>query len=159
MSFPAGEHGSPHEISAAVQTASFAQDVVAATNRIVHEQPPGERDSSVLSACREVLARLASSDVTIGRSSQRRLAAAESTVAALRAVRARQETRADLKKLIGAIDRLTTGERDAEAVAQAAILRQTFVQVGEANLKRLRSGRRDQEPPEGWTPLIANSLS
>jgi hypothetical protein len=63
-------------------------------------------------------------------------------------------------KVIEAIDRLLSGERDEEALREMRRLRETFLSLGEANLAAMTQ-RDDQghEGPDGWTRLITSSPS
>jgi hypothetical protein len=159
MSFSDSDQDNPQRVSAAVNTAGFAQDVVVATSRFIHGQALTEGDRRALTDCRELLSRLASTEITFARSGERRLAATN-TVALLRQARATHSgARDDLTKTVKAIDRLLAGERDEQSVAEVRKLRDTFLALAEANLAAMTRRDPGQEGSDGWPPLIASSLS
>lgn len=158
MSFPGHDHANPQRVSAAVNTAGFAQDVVVATSRLIHGQSLVERDRQALGDCRELLRRMLSTDVNFSRSGERQLASTN-TVALLREAGATHpDVSEDLANAANAIDHLLAGERDANSVQQLRKLRQIFLTVGEVNLAAMTRPEPGQEGPDGWTRLIVSSL-
>ncbi len=86
MSFPGHEQDNPQRVSAAVNTAAFAQDVVMATSRLIHNQDLTDRDREALDNCRALLNQMLSTDIRFARSDERQLGGTN-TVALLRKVR------------------------------------------------------------------------
>jgi hypothetical protein len=159
MSFPGHEQDNPQRVSAAVNTAGFAQDVVMATSRLIHDQDLTPRDQQALDACRELLRRMISTDITFVRSSERQLAAIN-TVALLRKARSADPQDAeDLEATIAAIGKLLDGRRDQESIDRVRRLRDTFLAVGEGNLAIMTRRDPNNEASDSWTTLIANSTS
>jgi hypothetical protein len=159
MGFPGHEQDSPQRVSAAVNTAGFAQDVVMATSRLIHGQDLTARDRQTLEDCRDLLQRLVSTDVSFSRPREHQLAATN-TVALIRKARSADPLEEDeLKAIISAIDRLLDGERDAVAIDGVQKLRATFLAVGEGNLAAMTRPESEDEVSGRWTDLIANSTS
>ncbi|MGA9284146.1 MAG: hypothetical protein WBV85_01770 [Solirubrobacteraceae bacterium] len=159
MGFPGHEQDNPQRVSAAVNTAGFAQDVVMATSRLIHDQTPTERDREALDACRALLKRMLSTDITFVRSGEHQLAAIN-TVALLRKARSTDPQDAeDLERAIGAIENLLAGQRDPESIDRVRKLREKFLAVGEDNLAAMTRRDPHDEASDTWTTLIANSVS
>jgi hypothetical protein len=157
MGFPGREHPSPREASAAVNTASFAQDVVLALSRILHQRPLTERDRRALARCRAMLERLSSREITLHGAGERALSTDANTVAAFRAARSARPQREDLEQMLGVVDRAIAGERAEQDLDRLRELREIFLSVGRLNLKAMADEDREQGTPDGWTPLIASS--
>ncbi len=159
MTFPGHEQDNPQRISAAVNTAGFAQDVVMATSRLIHEQDLTDRDYQALTACQGLLRRMLDSEIPVERPSEQQLDG-NNTVALLRKARSAQPQDAgDLARTVTALDELLAGRRESEDIKEVCRLRDIFLAVGQANLaamSRLPSSREAMEP---WTGLIANSIS
>jgi hypothetical protein len=159
MTFPGHEQDNPQRVSAAVNTASFAQDVVTATSRLIHEQALSDRDHQALQECRGLLERMQSPEFAIQRSGERQLDGSE-TVALLRKARSAQpEDAGDLARTVTALDELVLGHRSTEYIDDICRLREIFLAVGRVNLMamtRKAAGRGASDP---WTGLIANSNS
>jgi hypothetical protein len=159
MTFPGHEQDSPQRVSAAVNTAGFAQDVVMATSRLIHAQTLTDRDRQALEACRALLNRMLSTDVAVERSGERQLDGSN-TVALLRKARSAQAQDAgDLAHTVTALDQLLKGQRSAEDVEEIGRLRDIFLTVGQANLAAMTELTANREAPDSWTGLIANSIS
>jgi hypothetical protein len=159
MGFPGYEQDNPQRISAAVNTAGFAQDVVMATSRLIHDHDLTDRDRQALGACCELLKRMLSTDIAFIRSDERRLAAAN-TVALLRKARSADPQDAeDLESTITAVEKLLAGERDEQSIDKVRRLRDTFLAVGEGNLAAMTKHDPNHEVSDSWTTLIANSTS
>jgi len=155
MSFPGHEQENPQRVSAAVNTAGFAQDVVVAASRLIHDQPLTDRDREALAACRDLLRWMGSTEVSFARSGERQLAASN-TAALLRKARAGSAEGSDLEAIVKAIDHLLGGQRDEDSVQQVRKLREVFLTVGEVNLAAMTRRDPGAEGPDGWTPLIAS---
>jgi hypothetical protein len=159
MGFPGYEQDNPQRISAAVNTAGFAQDVVVATSRLIHDHDLTARDHQALEACCELLKRMLSTDITFVRSDERRLAATN-TVALLRKARSADPHEAeDLESTIAAVEKLLAGQRDEPSIDRVRRLRETFLAVGESNLAAMTRHDSHHEVSDSWTTLIANSIS
>jgi hypothetical protein len=159
MTFPGHEQDNPQRVSAAVNTAGFAQDVVMATSRLIHEQALTERDRQALEACRALLNRMLSTDIAVERSGERQLDGSN-TVALLRKARSAQPQDAgDLAHTVMALDQLLEGRRSAADVEEIGRLRDIFLTVGQANLAAMTEPTTSREAPDSWTGLIANSIS
>lgn len=159
MSFPGHEQDNPQRVSAAVNTAGFAQDVVVATSRLIHRQEPTERDHQTLDDCHELLRWMQSTDSGLTRSGERQLAATN-TVALLRQTRgAQDDVTTSLAQGIDAIDALLAGQYNEDSVQRVRNLRETFLAIGEINLAAMTQRNRGQEDSDSWTTLIASSHS
>jgi hypothetical protein len=159
MSFPGHDQDNPQRVSDSVHTAGFSQDVVVATSRLIHGQSLNERDHKALQDCQSLLRRMSSTDVTFARSGDRQLAASN-TVALLRKAGAKELTAGkNLTEAADAIDRVLAGERQEELIDELRQLREIFLTLGEVNLAAMTRRDPGQEGPDGWPPLITNSLS
>lgn len=159
MSFPGHEQDNPQRVSTAVNTAGFAQDVVMATSRLIHDQDLSKRDRTTLKDCLALLNGMLSTDTALARSGERRLGGTN-TVALLRKARlAQPQDAGDLASVIAAVDRLLAGRRDHESLEQARKLRNTFLAVGEVNLANMTRHEPRRDASDNWTGLIANSIS
>jgi hypothetical protein len=159
MGFPGHEQSNPQRVSAAVNTAGFAQDVVIATTRLIHEEGLTDRDRRALEGCVALLKRMLSTDITFVRSTEHRLAAVN-TVALLRKARLAEAPEAEgLEHAITAIEKLLAGERDEQSIDRVRRLRDTFLAVGEDNLAAMTRHDPGREASEHWTTSIANSTS
>lgn len=159
MSFPDHEQESAQDVSMALNTAGFAQDVVVATSRLIHDQELTEDDRRALAECQGLLRRMISTDVVFARSGERQLAATN-TVALLRKASAGRENPGEsLANAIEALERLLAGERTVERVDEVRKLRDIFLTVGEVNLVVMTRQSAGREDSGDWTTLIANSLS
>lgn len=159
MSFPGHEQDNPQRVSAAVNVAGFVQDVVVATSRLIHGQPLTDRDNRALSEYREMLRRMLSTDLTLERSGERQLAATNAVALLRRARAAHPEVTEDLQEAADAIDRLLAGNRDEAALEHARSLRETFLTLADVNLAAMTRREPGEESSDGWTTLIASSLS
>lgn len=159
MSFPGNEPDNPQRVSASVNTAGFIQDVVVATSRLLHHQELTERDRETLNACRDVLRRILSPDVTLERFGDRQLAATNTVALLRKAHAANPEVSEGLAGVLEAIDRLLKGDLDEESLKHAAQLRELFLTLGEVNLAVMTRRDSGQEGSDDWTTLIASSLS
>jgi hypothetical protein len=157
MGFPGREHPSPREASAAVNTASFAQDVVLALSRILHQRPLTDRDRRALTRCRAMLERLSSREITLHKPGERALSPDAKTVAAFRAARSARQHRDDLDQMLGVVARALTDERAPQDLDRLRELREIFLSVGRLNLRAMADEDRDQGVADGWTPLVASS--
>jgi hypothetical protein len=159
MSFPGHEQDNPQRIATAVNTAGFAQDVVMAISRLIHDQDLSEDDRTTLEHCRVLLNGMLSTDIPLARSGERRLGGTN-TVALLRKARmAQPQDAGDLASMIMAMDRLLAGERDGKSLEQAHKLRNIFLAVGKANLADMTRHDPRRDASDNWTGLIANSIS
>jgi hypothetical protein len=159
MSFPGLEQDNPQRVSAAVNTAGFAQDVVVATSRLIHRQEPTERDRQTLDNCHKLLQWMQATDNSLTRSGEQQLAATN-TVALLRQTRGTQdEVITSLAQGIEAIDALLGGDYDEDYIQRVRNLRETFLAIGEINLAAMTQRNRGQEDSDSWTTLIASSHS
>lgn len=158
MTFPGHEQDNPQRVSAAVNTAGFAQDVVMATSRLIHGQELTDRDSRALTECRELLECMRAPEIAIEHSAERQLDGSD-TVALLRKARsAKPQDAGDLTNTVAALNRLLAGDSSPEAVREISRLRDIFLTVGQANLATMtRPAGRDA--PDPWTGLIVNSTS
>ncbi len=159
MSFPGHEQGNPQSVSVAVRTAGFVQDVVVAASRLIQGQAMTDRDRRALIECREMLRHMLSTDVSFVRSGERQLAATNTVALLRKAWATHPEAGDDLTKAADAIAHLLEGQRDEDSLQHVRKLRETFLDLGEANLAAMTRPDPGQEGPDGWTPLIASSLS
>jgi hypothetical protein len=159
MAFPGREHANPREASAAVNIASFAQDVVLALSRLLHRQAMTERDRRALNRCRALIERLDAREVTLRRPSERSLAADAKTVAVFRAARFARPHRDDLHQTMEVLDRALGGQLEESDLERLSELRETFLSVGRLNLQSMTKHESQDGATSGWTPLIASSLS
>jgi hypothetical protein len=156
MTFPGQEQDNPQRVSAAVNTASFAQDVVMATSRLIHGQELTARDSKALTECRDLLDRMLSPEIAIERSGERQLEGVD-TVALLRKARsAKPQDASDLAQTVAALDHLLAGDRHRDDVQEICRLRDIFLTVGQANLATMAQST-GRDIPDPWTSLIVNS--
>jgi|SRR5277367_2694553 len=159
MTFPSHERDNPQRVSTAVNTAGFAQDVVMATSRLIHEQELTDRDHRALEECRALLERMRSPEIAIENSGERQLDGSD-TVALLREARsAHPQVAGDLAQTVTALDELLEGHRDSQFVEEIGRLRDIFLTVGRANLAAMTRQAAGREAPDLWTGLIANSIS
>jgi len=159
MGFPGREHASPREASTAVNTASFAQDVVLALSRTLHQQSLTDRDRRALRRCHALLERLAAAEPTLRRPGERALSTDTKTIAAFRAARSARANRDDLHQVMGVLDRVLGGEQTEQDVERLRELREIFLSIGRLNLKAMAREGREDGTTGGWTPLIASSPS
>lgn len=159
MGFPGREHPGPREASAAVNTASFAQDVVLALSRVLHQRPLTERDRRALMRCRAMLERLSSREIALHKPGERALSIDAKTVATFRAARSARPQRENLDQMLGVVDRALGGERAKQDVDHLRELREIFLSVGRLNLRAMADEDRERRTADGWTPLIASSRS
>ncbi len=159
MTFPGHEQDNPQRVSAAVNTAGFAQDVVMATSRLIHHQELTGRDHQALEDCRLLLNQMLSPEITVERSGERQLDGSN-TVALLRKARsAKPQYAGDLAHTVAALDGLLAGRRESEYVDEISRLRDIFLTVGQTNLDGMTRQTASREAPDSWTGLIANSIS
>jgi hypothetical protein len=157
MSFPSQEQENLQRVSEGITTASFVQEVIVATSRLLHAEQLTDRDRSALETCRSLLKRLLSPESPPAGESH---LATTSTVALLRRSRASHPPEDDdLKKTSEAIDLMLAGKGDETALEQIKELRQTFLFLGEENLTSRSHRDPTQEQSDSWTPLIGSSLS
>jgi hypothetical protein len=157
MTFPGHEQDNPQRVSAAVNTAGFAQDVVIATSRLIHGQTLTDRDSRALAECQSLLSRMLSSDIAVARSGERQLDGSD-TVALLRKARsARPEEASDLAQTVVALGQLLDGQRSAESVEEMCRLRDIFLTVGQDNLATMTQRAGSHDASDLWTASIMNS--
>lgn len=159
MGFPAREHTTPREASTAVHTASFAQDVVLALSRILHQQALSDRDRRALQRCHALLERLASTKPTLRRPGERALSADMQTLAAFRAARSARAHRDDVHQVMEMLERALTGSHGAPDLERIRELREVFLSIGQLNLKAMAREEREDGATGGWIRLTASSPS
>jgi hypothetical protein len=159
MTFPNHEQDNPQRVSAAVNTAGFAQDVVMATSRLIYEQDLTDRDRHSLMLCRSLLDSMLSPGIAIDHSGERQLDGSN-TVALLRKARSAQPQDAgDLGHTVAALDKLLAGQREKDSLEEICRLRDIFLAVGQANLATMTRHGGGREASDNWPSLIANSIS
>jgi hypothetical protein len=159
MSLPSPNETASETASAALSTASFAQDVVLATSRAIHGESPTSRDRAALTTTRLLLERLLSTTVALQRGDDRLLAAAPTTLAALRAIQTRRPpTHHHFREIIQTVDQVLSGTASPETRPLLNELRELFLAVGQVNLDTITSLEK-KSPPDAWLTLTLSSTS